>query len=156
MPVTRDKDTGQWAPNGGRVRPPSRTDWRTATVHADSDEDDDRAPAPAVTSDGTARGDALAAKVADRQRAANAKAEAKVARRAGRMPRNAGSDPEPPGPGRLSRLMGRGRAKAAEEAPARLEQAGQRFGRGVDEAAMTVIGGAARKVAKTVDEAEVT
>lgn len=254
MPVIRDKDTGQWAPNGGRVRPPSRTDWRTATVHADGDDDDDRAPAgPAVMSDGTARGDALAARAADVQAKAKARAHARAERQAqppsrrydgkpespddtrgfdlrergyqGAMYGNGyatteaesdalhardrakrelerngpdceedgdrffqqryeeadaafqrervkgdkvraqwGQDPLPdpdpdPAPqraGRVRGLLGRGRAKADETLPGRLRQADQAIGRGVDKTAMTAIGGAARKVADTVDKAEVT
>lgn len=138
-------DHGRFAPGGGRRQSPGATDWRTATLLAE-DDDGDRAPAPtAPASDGTARGDAIAARVAERQREATAKAQARADRRAERREN----------PGRLSRMMGRGKAKAAEEVPARVAQADQAIGRGVDNTAVATIGGVARKVAETVDKAEV-
>lgn len=138
-------DHGRFAPGGGRRQSPGATDWRTATVLVDDDDGERPSVTPAPSSDGTARGDAIAARAAERQRAATAKAKERADRRAERREQ----------PGRVSRFLSRGKARAAEGAPARLRQADDAIGRAADTAAMRTVRAIAHKGAETIDKAEV-
>jgi hypothetical protein len=108
MPKLRSEETGQYVANGGRVRPPSSNDWRTKAVASSDSDDEELVPVGAVVSDGSARGNAIAARAADRQRAAEAKATAKAQRRAARRTRTGTGRPETPSDTRQLDLRERG------------------------------------------------